>query len=230
MTSYINVEWINSIVSYSDWLAIFPFLMATSTCVEQSDHIAAIFSNHCEDLLSGNPPFFHWLLQKCTNQLCSVRVNHLLQVQEFVLSLVVLRVEVTGPDSQEGCCEPFFSPNIKLCSYSMCCGQVLFELYFLFFCQFCQSSLKFYVFLALELFVHFCHHGDDLLIFDNSWWESWAAYPLHYRLLFGTLFWRKPEHELACPSSWAGLASLMLNLESSKAMPLGTDAASGKFC
>ena len=39
-----------------------------------------------------------------------------------------------------------------------------------------QLSLKFSVFLAL--FVHFCHHGDELLILNNSCWESCVAYPL----------------------------------------------------
>lgn len=44
-------------------------------------------------------------------------------------------------------------------------------------------------FCHFELFVHFCHHGDELLIFDNSCWEPCAAYPLRYPLLFGMLLW-----------------------------------------
>lgn len=133
----------NSIVSYTDWTVILmlsviigmplsPLPLSPSQklwqllhmCVERSHHIAAIVSNRCEGLPSADPPFFHWLLYKCTNRQCGVRVNHLLQVQQFVFSLVVLRVEVTGADSQEGCCKPLFSPNIQPCSNSACCGQL----------------------------------------------------------------------------------------------------------
>ena len=68
--------------------------------MKSRNYVASIIRNNSENVLFCDPLSFRTLLHKSSDSHISVWVNHLLQVQEYMFSLIILEVTTARKDAE----------------------------------------------------------------------------------------------------------------------------------